>query len=115
MDNITRITLDAEKACLNVTFKSAKRYSYSLEYLRVCAPSAMKTLVCHKKQIKLIAIEPVGRHGYRFIFDDDFSDIFSTEYLHLLDQEYESRWQYYLDEMAKSSHNREASINFTAV
>lgn len=115
MASITQFILDADNAQLKVTFNHDETHYYSLEYLRVSAPSVTKTLVSHKKQVKLVTIEPMGKHGYRFIFDDEFSDIYTTEYLHLLHQEYESRWQAYLDDIAKSPHSRDASINFTAV
>ena len=61
----------------------------------------------------LSAIENVGKHGYRFIFDDLHSAIYSTEYLNLLIIEHEQRWQYYLTELKASGHSREAIINIT--
>jgi DUF971 family protein len=115
MTSITQFILDADNAQLKITFNHNEAHCYSIEYLRVCAPSVTKALVSHKKQVKLVTIEPIGKHGYRFIFDDEFSDIYTTEYLHLLHQEYDNRWQAYLNDIAKSQHSREASINFTAV
>lgn len=104
--NLTINLVNGETACL------------SFEYLRVftpALPNAKKTpaLISHKKLVILIAIEPIGKHGYRLIFDDQHSEIYSLEYLMLLIKEYPQRWQHYLTELKASGHSREAMINIT--
>lgn len=88
----------------------------SFEYLRVFTPTTGKkqqTLVSHKKSIMLKAIENVGKHGYRLVFDDGHNAIYSLDYLELLIKEYDQRWQHYLDELKASGHSREVMINIT--
>jgi len=65
----------------------------------------------HKKNVLLTHIESVAKHGYRLIFDDGHSAIFSEEYIQTLALEYESRWKNYLDELKISGHSREAMID----
>jgi DUF971 family protein len=88
----------------------------SFEYLRISSPanSTKKTnqVISHKKDVLLVNIESVAKHGYRFIFDDDHSAIYSEPYIQTLVLEYELRWQYYLAELKTSGHSRDTMIDF---
>jgi DUF971 family protein len=102
----------------NLTFNIVKSEvaQLSFEYLRVFTPTTGKkqqALVSHKKSITLKAIENVGKHGYRLVFDDGHSAIYSSDYLELLIKESNQRWQHYLDELKASGHSREVMINIT--
>ncbi len=94
-------------------------YILSFEYLRISAPSVKnkknKTVISHKKQVELLAIEPVAKHGYRFIFNDQHSAIYSDDYLQELITEHDFRWQTYLDELKSSGYSREAIITIKQV
>ena len=94
-------------------------YLLSFEYLRISSPNAQskksQTVISHKKQVQLLAIEPVAKHGYRFIFDDQHSAIYSDDYLQNLITEHELRWPAYLDELKSSGHSREAMITIKEV
>jgi DUF971 family protein len=72
-----------------------------------------QALASHKKSIKLVTIENVGKHGYRLIFDDQHRAIYASGYLELLSKEYDQRWQHYLSELKASGHSRETMINIT--
>jgi DUF971 family protein len=61
----------------------------------------------------LTAIESVGKHGHRLIFDDQHSAIYTSEYIALLIKEYSQRWEGYLLELKASGHSREATIDIT--
>ncbi len=116
--NIKNFTLSNNEKSLTINFINGDSACLSFEYLRVFTPKAnnsakQETLVTHKKSVVLAAIENVGKHGYRFIFDDQHSDIYSAKYLTLLINEYEQRWQHYLAELKASGHSREAMINIT--
>ena len=94
----------------------------SFEYLRVFSPSNDKgqptgttPKVYHKKQVQLVKIESVGTHGYRFIFDDEYSNIYNSDYLQLLALEYQQRWQRYLESTSTAINSREATIEFKEV
>lgn len=113
---ITRFTLNKHEKNLTIDFVEGKVASFTFEYLRVFSPqktSKNQSLITHKKLITLISIENVGKHGYRFIFDDQHSAIYSVEYLTTLFKEYQQRWQHYLTELKASGHSREAMINIT--
>ena len=90
---------------------------FSFEFLRVFSPTPatkkQPPLVCHKKLVRLMAIEPVGKHGFRFVFDDEHSEIYSVEHLVTLAKQQDSLWQQYLAAIKESGHSREAMINIT--
>jgi len=114
--NITSFTINNVENNLTIQFVNSKAAQLSFEYLRVFSPTTgnkQQALVSHKKSIKLTTIENVGKHGYRLIFDDQHSAIYSSDYLELLLKEYDKRWQHYLSELKGSGHSREAMINIT--
>jgi len=119
--NINKFTLNQEKNTLTIEFigKKAKTttFDFSFEFLRVFSPSPASNkqtpLVCHKKQVKLLAIEPVGKHGYRFVFDDNHSEIYDDEYLQRIADQQEQLWSQYLAAIKQSGHSREAMIDIT--
>jgi len=114
--NITGFTLNNAEKHLTITFFNSKVTQLSFEYLRVFSPiegNKQQALVTHKKAINLTAIENVGKHGYRLVFDDQHSAIYSSDYLKLLIEEQATRWQAYLSELKDSGHSREAMINIT--
>lgn len=122
MPTIKAFTLAAKKKQLNIVFdKKHSKYNLDLsyEYIRICSPldgidvPHVKTIVAHKKSVQLTNIESVGKHGYRFIFDDNHSALYSGEYLLMITNEQEQRWQHYLFELKKSGFSREATIDIT--
>ena len=116
MTNIAAFTINNTENNLTIKFVNSKVAQLSFEYLRVFSPRTSKqaqALVSHKKSIKLTTIENVGKHGYRFIFDDQHSAIYSADYLELLIKEHNQRWQHYLSELKASGNSREAMINIT--
>jgi len=116
--NINKLIICNNEQRLTVNFINGESACLSFEYLRVFTPHANNSakqdaLVTHKKSVTLSAIENVAKHGYRFVFDDQHSAIYSTEYLTLLINEHKQRWQHYLTELKASGHSREAMIDFT--
>ncbi len=90
----------------------------SFEYLRISTPNGdnnkgKTVLPTHKKNVQLLAIEIVGKHGYRLRFDDEHSAIYTENYFTKLIAEYQLRWDKYLIELKESGHSREAMINIT--
>lgn len=115
---IKQFIISNNEASLTINFSNGEDACLRFEYLRVFSPpisnsTKQNALVTHKKLVKLITIEAVGKHGYRLIFDDQHSALYSTEYLLQLIQEDEQRWQHYLTELQASGHSREAMINIT--
>lgn len=115
---IKQFTISHNDASLTIYFTNGESACLGFEYLRVFSPpitnaAKPQALVTHKKRVQLITIEPVGKHGYRLVFDDQHSAIYCTEYLLQLIQEEQQRWQDYLTELQASGHSREAMIDIT--
>ncbi len=114
--NITALAISRVDNTLTIKYDNRKEFQLSFEYLRVLSPATtnkQQAVVSHKKTVGLSEIENVGKHGYRFIFDDQHSAIYSPDYLELLIKEHDQRWQQYLNELKVSGHSREAMINIT--
>ena len=127
MSNIQQFTCNSAAASLAILFDNNAKVNtqaieLSYEYLRVFAPTddkgqptGLTPKVYHKKQVQLLNIESVGKHGYRFIFDDQHSNIYSVDYLHVLAVEYPQRWQHYLQSTKNAINSREATIEIKEV
>ena len=123
MINISHLTINSTQENLQITFEPENNCQYSFEYLRAFSPVKEKesvqignfSCVFHKKQVKLLNIEVVGKHGYRLSFDDQYSAIYSTEYLYTLYQEQNERWPLYISATNSSDKSREATISFKEV
>ncbi|MCJ8295350.1 MAG: gamma-butyrobetaine hydroxylase-like domain-containing protein [Colwellia sp.] len=120
--NITHFVIDNNQHSLTINFSASKviaNTELSFEYLRISSPANLAkklkpgqiAITSHKKAVLLVNIESVAKHGYRLIFDDDHSAIYSEEYLQRLSVEYKERWQQYLAELKSSGHSREAMID----
>jgi DUF971 family protein len=132
MTNISKFTLNANHDFLEINLKNPsseqnKPLSFSCEYLRIFAPSECQKAhsgkqatpnkipqVFHKKNVQLSQIEPLGKHGHRFIFNDGFNDIYSTDHLIKLSETFDANWSLYIKGLS-SNNSREESINFKAV
>ncbi len=119
---VTRLLINNNHRNLEVEFSTSDRIvdtQLSFEYLRISSPASSSTklnngqavVVSHKKNVTLTQIESVAKHGFRFIFDDGHSDIYSEEYIQTIAQEYQVRWQHYLTALKASGHSREALID----
>ena len=115
--------LDNDQRKLMVEFSANEKITateLSFEYLRISSPESsaknmkngQKAVISHKKNVVLTMIESVAKHGYRLIFDDAHSAIYSEDTLQTLVLEYEQRWNNYLAELKASGHSREAMIDF---
>jgi len=125
MAKIIELTLNTKQGKLTVGYDSHESISLSYEYLRVFSPveiSAMQSQkpaantpqVFHKKNVKIAAIEPLGKHGHRLLFDDGFVDIYADDDFITLHQQYPQQWPIY-EASLTSINSREQSINFKAV
>lgn len=101
---------------LHVTFDDGNRFVFPAEYLRVESPSAevqghgpsQRTTVPGRRQVGIMAIEPVGHYAVRLLFDDlHDTGIFSWDYLHQIGLEQDSRWRNYLAALAEKGLSRD--------
>ena len=115
MVKITQFTLQSEQHSLMVE-TAEQQWQFSYEYLRVYSPAqqAMKqALVGHKKTVKLLAIESLGSHGFRLIFDDHHNSIFTPKDFQSLAVNFDSNWQKYTKMLGQHHLTREAKIDIT--
>ncbi|WP_371186847.1 gamma-butyrobetaine hydroxylase-like domain-containing protein [Thalassotalea maritima] len=115
---IQRFTLDKRQAELAIVFVDGTEQQLSFELLRVYSPltqTGQKHVVSHKKMVQLLAIEPVAKHGFRLLFDDQHSAVYSELLLSQLAQNKESMWQQYLQQLQTSGHSRETMIDIKQV
>lgn len=121
---IKRFIINTDNKSITLEFNQGDTACLTFEYLRVFSPNLEKPtkqqacvtnmkLVTNKKLVQLTTIEHVGKHGFRFIFDDQHSAIYTAEYLEVLITEHTQRWQHYLSELKTSGLSREAMINIT--
>lgn len=109
---IESFTLQVNTSTLKITTQQ-QSWVVSYEYLRVYSPvqqHSKQPIIGHKKNVKLIAIEAVGKYGYRFNFDDKHSFIASDKILVALAENKEQNWQIYLKALTNQGLTREAQI-----
>ncbi|MFH5925373.1 DUF971 domain-containing protein [Roseomonas xinghualingensis] len=116
MPNPTEIRLRRVERRLEVAFDDGSSFSLPAEYLRVESPSAevqghgpgQKTLVHGKRDVGIVALEPVGNYAIRIVFDDRHdTGIYSWETLHQLGREYATRWPEYEAALAAQGLSRD--------
>ena len=91
---------------LEIDFDDGQTFGYPAEYLRVESPSAevmghgpgQKQIVAGRRDVGILAVEPVGHYAIRIKFDDlHDTGIYSWDYLYELGAEHAPKWQDYLD------------------
>lgn len=109
------ITLDPTKSWLTISFDTGDDYRLPAELLRVESPSAevqghggdQKTIVPGKRDVTIVAIEPVGNYAIRITFSDGHdTGLFSWRYLRELGSGQEAVWKTYLDALAARGLSR---------
>jgi DUF971 family protein len=89
----TEIRLSPDKRTLTVSFDDGQNFPIAAELLRVESPSAevqghsaaQKRLVAGKRDVRILAIQPVGSYAVRLRFDDGHdTGIFTWPYLRQL-------------------------------
>ncbi len=90
-------------------------FQLSSEFLRVHSPSAEvrghgqgnEVLQFGKKDVRILALEPVGNYALKISFDDGHdSGLFNWDYLLDLGQRHDEYWQTYLDKLAAAGKDR---------
>ncbi|MGQ5522887.1 gamma-butyrobetaine hydroxylase-like domain-containing protein [Chitinimonas sp. PSY-7] len=110
------ITLHSVSRMLEIVFDDEAQFTLPCEYLRVFSPSAevrghggpMKT-VPGKRDVNIMAIEPIGHYAVKLIFSDGHdSGLFGWDTLYALGRDYATNWQDYLDRLAVAGLSRDA-------
>lgn len=115
MSQPTLIKLHKQRNILELHFDEGVHFDLPCEYLRVYTPSAertghsaeQETLPVGKKNVGITAITPVGQYAVQLHFTDGHdSGFFSWNYLFTLGNEYETRWQTYLNKLQQANASR---------
>ncbi|HEY8566437.1 MAG TPA: DUF971 domain-containing protein [Beijerinckiaceae bacterium] len=110
------IRLSPDKRTLTVVFDDGARFALPAELLRVASPSAEvqghspseRKTVPGKRNVAVLAVEPVGNYAVRLRFDDMHdTGIFGWDYLHELGANQAERWQNYLAELDAKGLSRD--------
>lgn len=110
------IRLAKDRRSLTVVFDDNTTVSLSAELLRVTSPSAEvqghseaeRKTVGGKRNVAIVAIDPVGNYAVRLSFDDLHSTgIYSWAFLRELGINAETRFSDYLDELSAKNLDRD--------
>src|SRR3954464_8565142 len=100
----TEIKLRTRSRVLEVAFDDGARFLLPFEFLRVYSPSAevkghgpgQEVLVIGKQNVAILAVEPVGQHAVKLVYDDgDDSGLYSWNYLRELGEGHQAKWAQY--------------------
>jgi DUF971 family protein len=112
----TELRLARNRRSLRVVFDDGSGFDLPAEYLRVASPSAEvrghspaeRKTVPGKRNVEIIAVEPVGNYAVKLVFDDMHNTgIYGWDYLYRLGTEQQEKWQAYLDELAAKGLSRD--------
>ena len=112
----TVLRLSKDRRALRVTFDDGAAFDLPAEYLRVTSPSAEvqghspseRKTVPGKRNVEIIAVEPVGNYAVKLRFDDMHdTGIYGWTYLYELGWKQAERWQDYLAELDAKGLSRD--------
>ncbi|MEE9322387.1 MAG: DUF971 domain-containing protein [Granulosicoccus sp.] len=118
MPKPTDIKLHQKSRVLELVFDDGFTCNLPCEYLRVHSPSAevqghgpgQEVLQTGKEDVGIEGLEPTGNYALKIRFDDGHdSGLFTWEYLYALGQNYEEKWDSYLQKLAEAGHKRRTS------
>lgn len=113
------MVVHAASKVLEVVFSDGARFQLPFELLRVYSPSAevqghgpgQETLQTGKRQVDLVALEPVGHYGVQPTFSDGHnSGIYTWDYLYQLGLHQAQMWQDYLDRLDSARVGRDTPM-----
>lgn len=110
------IRLKSAEKTLEIDFDDGRNFRLPAEYLRVESPSAevkghnpsQRQIVPGRRHVGILEIEQVGNYAIRIRFDDlHDTGIYTWNYLYELGENFESRWNGYLNDLAARGLSRE--------
>ena len=119
MKTPTDITLHARSRVLEIAFGDGARFRLPFELLRVYSPSAevqghgpgQETLQTGKRNVAIIALDPVGNYAVKPTFSDGHdTGLFTWDYLYELGAAQEERWARYEQRLAEAGVDRDAPM-----
>lgn len=112
----TEIRLSKDRRVLSLAYENGATDSFEAEFLRVHSPSAevqghspaQRQTVPGKRNVKIVAVDPIGNYAVRLTFDDGHNTgLFSWRYFRTLAAEKDTLWATYLGELAQKGLGRD--------
>jgi len=113
------LTVHGQSRVLEVAFAGGEVFRLPFELLRVYSPSAevqghgpgQEVLQTGKREVSIVAVEPVGRYAIQPTFSDGHdSGIFTWGYLYELGRDQDALWARYLQRLADAGVDRDAPM-----
>jgi DUF971 family protein len=113
------IKLHRASRVLEIAYADGTRYSLSCEYLRVYSPSAEvrghgggePMLIGGKREVSIVAVEPVGRYAVRLRFSDGHdTGLYTWDGLRELGANHDHWWARYLERLAEHGMSRDSEV-----
>ena len=110
------ITVHSQSRVLEISFSDGASFRIPFELLRVYSPSAevqghgpgQETVQTGKRQVDLVAIEPVGNYAVQPTFSDGHNTgLYSWDYLYLLGSQQDKLWQDYFAQLEAAGVKRD--------
>ncbi len=115
----TALTLHGRSRVLEIAFSDGASFRIPFELLRVYSPSAevqghgpgQETLQTGKREVGVVALEPVGHYGVKPVFSDGHdTGIYTWDYLYDLGARQDYHWADYQARLAAAGHDRDAPM-----
>ena len=115
----TAVTAHQQSRVLEIAFSDGASFRIPFELMRVYSPSAevkghgpgQETLQTGKRDVGLVALEPVGLYAIKPTFSDGHeSGLFSWEYLYHLGAQQDELWQQYEARLAEAGMTRDTPM-----
>lgn len=112
----TALTVHKQSRVLEITFDTGEVFSLPFEFLRVHSPSAevrghgagQEVLQTGKRDVLIMAMEPVGRYAVQPHFSDTHTTgIYTWDYLYWLGANQQQLWEDYLKRLESAGFTRE--------
>lgn len=112
----TEIRLKQDRQTLVIAFDDGVAHELRAEMLRVLSPSAevqghspeQRVTVPGKRDVKIVAVDPVGNYAVKLTFDDGHNTgLFTWGYLRKMGDEREALWAAYERELAAKGLSRQ--------
>jgi DUF971 family protein len=116
----TSVVIHAVSRVLELQYADGRSYRVPFELLRVYSPSAevrghgpgQETLQTGKRDVTIVAMEPVGNYALQPTFSDGHSTgIYSWDLLYELATRQDALWRQYLDKLAAAGVDRDAPMS----
>jgi DUF971 family protein len=110
------LTVHSKSRVLEISFSDGASFRIPFELLRVYSPSAevqghgpgQETVQTGKRQVDLVAIEPVGNYAVQPTFSDGHNTgLYSWDYLYLLGSQQDKLWQDYFAQLEAAGVKRD--------